>query len=110
MPLETESSKAEYIQPISLILLDINMPILTGYDVVPLIKKRFEAINENKSDLFRKGTLKVKPAILVRPMICYLSQYSAEVMKTYISEAETTDCYLEKPLPLRELQSLLRLI
>ena len=38
------------IQPISLLLLDIDMPRLTGMEACALIKKKFEQINAKKED------------------------------------------------------------
>ena len=79
----------------ALVLLDINMPILDGLETSKLIKKRFSAYDEAK---------------LIRPMICYLSQLNCKTMTNFMSEEEEPDCFLEKPLPLIELVSLLRLL
>ena len=48
--------------------------------------------------------------LISRPMICYYSQSDYNVMKEFISPQEKADYYLEKPLRLKELVSLLRLI
>ena len=47
---------------------------------------------------------------VLRPVICYLSQYDRGTMMQFITEQEYADCYLEKPLPFKEFVSLLRLI
>ena len=75
----------------ALLLLDINMPILNGFDTLKLVKERFREYDET---------------VLMRPMICYLSQLDYTGIGTFIKEDELPDCYLEKPLPLSELAAL----
>ena len=90
------------------------MPILNGLETLKIVKEKFAKINEKlngrtasemSSDLPDPPHLKV-----MRPMICYLSQQDRDVMRHFITESEKADYYLEKPLALRELASLLRLI
>ena len=76
-------------------LLDINMPILNGLETLKKIKELFETNDEKK---------------LMRPMICYLSQFDYANMKNFILPDEEPDCYLEKPLPYNELASLFELL
>ena len=57
-------------QPVALILLDIQMPILTGLETLTLIKKKFATFEESR---------------LMRPMICYLSQLGYTPMSFFIT-------------------------
>ena len=43
-------------------------------------------------------------------MICYLTQHEFNMIQSFISEEEKADYYLEKPLPRKELTSLLKII
>ena len=43
--LTNESNDKAPLQPVSLVLLDINMPIMSGLDTFPLIKEKFEKLN-----------------------------------------------------------------
>ena len=54
------------IQPVSLVLLDIHMPILSGIEAFKLIKDKYLRVNEKLS---QAGSSEV-----VKPLICYLSQ------------------------------------
>ena len=45
-------------QPVALVLLDINMPILNGLDTLRMIKERYKKFDECR---------------VIRPMLCYLS-------------------------------------
>ena len=47
---------------------------------------------------------------LIRPVICFLSQYDRKSMINFITPSEKADCYLEKPLPIQELQALMKLL
>ena len=47
---------------------------------------------------------------MLRPFICYLSQFEFATMSRFITEEEQADCYFEKPLPSKDLISLLRLL
>ena len=49
-PFEEEPfEKTDKIQPIALLLLDINMPIMNGFDVLPLVKAKYDAINMKRN-------------------------------------------------------------
>ena len=45
-------------QPVALVLLDINMPILNGLETLRMIKERYKKLDECR---------------VIRPMLCYLS-------------------------------------
>ena len=38
------------LQPVSLLLLDINMPIVNGMEALKLIKQKFVELNNNAAD------------------------------------------------------------
>ena len=58
-------NSAQFIQPIKLILLDINMPILDGLETLKMVKQLFEKYEDKQ---------------IQRPMISYLSQNDYSVM------------------------------
>ena len=47
---------------------------------------------------------------ILRPVICYLSQYERQTMMSFLQEDEKAECYLEKPLPVTEMQALAKLL
>ena len=67
------------IQPISLVLLDVNMPILSGMETLVKLTEMFGDDDSNR---------------ILRPMICYLSQYDGTSMKMFLKEDEFADYYL----------------
>ena len=90
-------------QPVSLIILDINMPIMDGMETAKRIKQLYDEYNEMlaKASHCKHG--------LVRPFLCHLTQFD-KTFKTFIKPEETGDLFLNKPLPHSELVSLLRLL
>ena len=99
-------------------MLDINMLILNGLETLEIVKEKFEKINEKlnrriaiEMAFTEDASLPNPPHLKVmRPMICYLSQQDRDAMRHFIRESEKAEYYLEKPLALKELASLLRLI
>ena len=67
------------VQPVSLLLLDINMPILNGYDTLKKVKQLFKDFNDKRDP--------ASPLVL-RPMICYLSSSEQEVMRQFLTKEE----------------------
>ena len=69
------------LQPVSLLMLDINMPILNGLETLKIVKEKFEKINEKLNRRIaidmpsdEDAPLPDPPRMKVlRPMICYLS-------------------------------------
>ena len=64
---------------------------MDGLETLKKIKEQYKAFDES---------------ILMRPMVCYLSQLNFEGMGSFIQDNEQPDCYFEKPLPLSELAAL----
>ena len=75
------------------------MPILNGIDTLRMVKERFAEFNQ-----------KNRQVVAIRPCICFLSQYDEQTMMQFISDEEQADFFLEKPLPFKQLVSLLRIL
>ena len=96
------------IQPVSLLLLDINMPLLDGFETLKAVKGLFDQLNER---LRKEQQHEEKADIFVlRPTICFFSQFTRDKFIHFFTEDEQPEFYLEKPLALKELASLLKLI
>ena len=61
-------------QRVSLLLLDINMPILDGLATLQAVKDKFKQFNLTQSHYHRDDDSHAKQDEVARPMICYLSQ------------------------------------
>ena len=76
--------------PIALIIVDINMPEMTGLECVKTIRYKFNDINERlKRENICKGKRLINTrslsnseskVIVHRPLICYYSESSREIM------------------------------
>ena len=97
---QLDAGKKKVIQPVSLVLLDINMPILNGHETLKKVKQLFEDLN-NSSD--------PDLPLVMRPMICYLSSVERNVMEQFLTLEEQAEIYLEKPLPKNDLAALINL-
>ena len=64
--LDDEESAQECIQPVSLLLLDINMPIENGIQALVRIKEAYQRLNKPLIDTNR-------PKEVIIPFVCYLS-------------------------------------
>ena len=112
---EYEDQNRVPFQPVTLLLLDIDMPIMDGAETVQIIKEKFVQFNltlNNKRLLNKKDattTLSADETVL-RPIICFLSQLEKAGIVHKLTEDEQADGYLEKPLPLKDLICLLRLL
>ena len=78
---------------VALLILDVNMPVLSGNEAMAQIKELFD---QNSSFL--------------RPVSCYLSATSEKVMGQFLTEHEQVDLYFQKPLLSQDLQNLIKLI
>ena len=88
--------------PVTLLLIDINMPILTGIEALKLIKQNYDKINVSLAEQNRPK--------LVRPAICYYSQYNKRTMELFMKDDELADFYLEKPVPSEDISALFTLL
>ena len=77
-------------------------------EALKMVKAKYQRIN-SALDMGDTGRHDGNPLVL-RPVICYLSQYNQATMAQFLAEDEHADCYLEKPLPFNELAALLRLL
>ena len=87
-----------------MLLLDINIPIYNGLNVFVKIKEMFDRSNQARRD--RLG----ESRDILRPFTCYLSQSDYGIMSQFIDEDERSDCYLEKPVSVNDIVSILRLL
>ena len=81
-----ESYKTNYIegcsiQPVALLLLDINMPVMTGIEALSIIKKKFKETNK---ELISKG----RTELIVRPVICFFSQQDKTTINMFLHKHE----------------------
>ena len=76
------------IQPLKLIICDLNMPIMDGLEAITAIKEMFLRCNNNL--LERDEEEKVIDTInhatekkVLKPLICFLTQAEFQIMKTF---------------------------
>ena len=90
------------IQPVSLLLLDINMPIMHGLECSKKVKQMYIEANQER--------LQKNQPPLISPLTCFMTQTPFEVLKTLIKDDEMTDLYFEKPMNPQEMQNLLKIL
>ena len=88
------------IQPVSLLILDINMPILNGFETKKTIEELFVKFNNRMS-------AEQPDTTVLRPLICYLSAFDQKSFYASCVGKFKAECYIEKPLPFKELVALL---
>ena len=98
--LQLAEERKQVVQPVSLLLLDINMPVLNGHETLKKVKQLFKDFNESSG---------LNSPLVLRPMICYLSSTENDVMTQFLDEDEQAEIYLEKPLPKSVLAALIKL-
>ena len=59
------------------------MPILTGMEALVRIKAQYDYVNS-----IRNTSESGNQIVVLRPLICYLSQSSQSIMKQFITENE----------------------
>ena len=75
------------------------MPVKNGYETLTEVSKLFKDHNK------KAGNQKV-----LRPLTCYLSQTAQNVMDMFLQQDEKAELYLEKPVPMPEITSLVELL
>ena len=90
---ETSIDDSEKKQIACLLIMDINLPNLSGNEVLVQIKQLFEGRRH-----------------LLRPLVCYLSKTAEAVMNQFLLPDEQAEMYLEKPLKRCELEALIKII
>ena len=85
----------QLVQPVSVLLLDINMPVLNGLDTTTLLKQKIAEANEGQSleSYLRKERGKHTKPFIVRPLICYLTQFDTNFSQ-FIKDHEQVEVYL----------------
>ena len=87
----------------TLVFLDINMPIMNGFATRLAIEEIYTLTNSKLK--------KENPDITVlRPLMCYLSQFDMANLQMNSSDRFKADCYIEKPLHVKDMVALLRLL
>ena len=78
--------------PVTLLLLDINMPGTSGLEITKQIKPMFDAANANYLDSVEGPNQ--KRVSFLRPFICYYSNHTYKNFKHVMREEETADAFL----------------
>ena len=72
----TESEILVPIQPVTLLLIDINMPVSDGFETLLRVKKVFEFYNTRLNDRVAAAadaSIKPSQSLIIRPFICLFS-------------------------------------
>ena len=89
------------IQPVSLLILDVNMPILNGLQVLMQVKEKFDSLESellNSRKMISITETPLPQVKVVRPLIAYLSQNDYHTIKMFCKPEEQPDIFLSKPL------------
>ena len=130
LPEEVENGSDDYkinIQPVSLLILDINMPIVTGLQICARVKalysekqteidaslqnSRLEEKKEEENDeekQIESHTGNKMIVQIVRPMIVFVSSHDYNTMKLLCHETEKADCFFRKPFKMVQLRSIMQ--
>ena len=84
-----------------------------GIQVVQQVKNLYKNLNEKleRDQDFNGGPNSYRSSVSVlRPLICYLTAQDYDVFTQFMNEDEIADCYLEKPLKLEYLDSLIKIL
>ena len=85
--------------PVSLLILDINMPVLNGLQAAEKIRALYKTGNENLSG-----------SKLMPPVIVFLTQLDFDHMRQLMYLNEEADIFLAKPLTTKNILDLLKLV
>ena len=93
----TQETFEKPIQPVLLVILDINMPIMDGLEAAKLLKEKYEDFNKRVAEVNDLVIPKEGRRLFVRPMIVHLTQFD-NYFQQFIKEEEKADIYLQKPI------------
>ena len=85
------------MNPIRLVLLDLQMPLKSGLDVVQEVRSMFED--------YRK---QYKGKVFIDPKFAFLTAFSSAALRLYLTKIKVEHC-LEKPVNKEQLAELVNL-
>ncbi len=85
--------QGDVLQDVAIVILDINLPVMPGNEVIVQLKVFFDTNN-----------------IDARPVTCYLSHTREEVMKQFLIEEEQVELYFQKPMLAEEIEALVKIV
>lgn len=87
------------LKPVSLILLDFQMPVKNGIDVVNELRRYYRVINETLED--------TKPGFeLIEPQYVFITSFSTPQFRRHLQSLNIKLCY-DKPIQLSQLETLI---
>ena len=98
----------------SLLLLEIGMKNQNGFETLKLVKDIFDKHNERtivRDDSAEpEGQIERYKQTLLRPMICFYSNFNRERFTYFFEANEQPEFFLQKPVKLMDLIALLKLV
>ena len=79
------------VQPVALLILDVNLPVITGLDVCSKVK---EIYTRKQKELNDKS---IDPIQLHRPLIIFYSSLDYKNMEMLCYDHEKADLFVKKP-------------
>ena len=95
------------IQPVKLMILDINMPHMDGLQTVKETRALYKEINERVC--LANGLDPIYDQILYRPMLIYMSKHE-ENIQLFMEDQERADLFVNKPIERDDILSILRIL
>ena len=74
-------------QPVSLLILDINMPRVSGLECIKQVRKLYGGLQLERQQE------------VLRPFVVYMTETPQNIILQFVQEQEKPDLYLEKPVP-----------
>ena len=78
-----------HIQPVSLLILDVNMPILGGFETLKLVKQMFDTHNEfNQNSRPSTESVAGQSKHVMRPLMCFFTQLDRNQFVHFFNDDE----------------------